>query len=220
MTAALTGLKLVSLLDPAGRFVDLANGADYRTDLLARLQAAPVRDRAAASITPESLTTQCRQGWQKKVGRFLSIPFQIGVPVFEAVSLLIPDVGTVSYFLCHLPTEVKIVDGQAELALEVRAFSVSLKDGFLEGVPDELATDFARWAEGRELTYSAENLQMSGEGDIVLTLSGVGTKNYWLAEAFTLAPARVTTPLEGPVEATQVRFKRVSTFTLGSPSHR
>jgi hypothetical protein len=208
--AAAIGVQLVMNLDSKGVFNGLADGPKYRDDLLARLANTTAKEEATRLLTMDHLEAQARAGWEKKVGRFLKEPLQIGVPKFEQVIEELPDVGSLDYFRCYLATGIETgADGRPRVAVEILSFGVTLIDGVIEGVPEELTDEFAAWAEGRELHFSDEKLSVGGEGDLLLELSGVGTTDYSLTESFSIEPAAIKT-LEGTIEANQVYLGRTT----------
>ncbi|MBI4858884.1 MAG: hypothetical protein HY815_01215 [Candidatus Riflebacteria bacterium] len=202
----LMGLKVFAKIDPAGLFKGLENAPGHLAEFQRRLG-----DRGA-NLTVEGLEGDVRDGWQRKVSRFLGQSYTMDVPTFFNVEDNLPGVGPLVYFVCVLPTDLVSRGGKTAIRLELMPFAASLKEGLIEGVPELLAEDFARWSEGRSLSMSPEELWVGGEGEVVLELDGMGTVTYRMDETFAMAPAWIKVPDRPPIEATEVEYKRVAEY--------
>jgi hypothetical protein len=98
--------------------------------------------------------------------------------------------------------------------VDLVSFAACLKEGELEGVPEELEDDFMQWAEGRDVTWSPPELTVYGAGEVLLELSGAGTVRYRNEEGFHLTPARIMRPVGGPLDAEELDMKRIQTLDV------
>lgn len=208
LESALKGARLVSRLDDTGGFKGVEQPESFIASLLSRV---PEADRPAvgAALTPGGVAQEAKDGFDRKIGRYLTVPLRIGHPSFLLEEEELADVGRLPYFLCAIPSAIEPVNGKPCVRVDLVAFSATLKEGELAGVPESLEAEFMEWTEGREVKFSPPELVVHGGGEVLLELSGAGTVSYRNEENFTLAPARVNRPVGGPVDADELTMKRV-----------
>lgn len=205
---ALKGSRLVSRLDDAGGFQGVEQPQVFIASLLSRVPEAD-RPGIAAALTPDGVAKEAKDGFDRKIGRFLSVPLRIGHPSFILEEEELADVGRLPYFLCAIPSAIETVNGKPCVRVDLVAFSATLKDGELSGVPESLEAEFMEWTEGKDVKFSPPELVVYGGGEVLLELSGAGTVSYRNEENFTLAPARVNRPIGGPIDADELTMKRI-----------
>jgi hypothetical protein len=208
MENALKGARLVSLLEDTGAFRGVEAPEQFIGALLQRIPE-PDRPAVSAALTPDGVAREAKDGFDRKIGRYLAVPLRIGHPSFILEEEELADVGKLPYFLCAIPSAVEQVGGKPCVRVDLIAFSATLKDGELEGVPESLEPEFMEWTEGKDVRFSPPELSVYGGGEVVLELSGTGTVSYRNEENFTLSPARVNRPLGGPIEADELSVRRV-----------
>jgi hypothetical protein len=212
LAAAMSGLKMTIQLDSAGRFLGVEDAAGYVEQLKARLQKSEPGSAKHPSLTPAAIEAEARKGWLAKFGRYAGTPLHPGVTRYDPVSEEVPDLGKVNYFVASLADAV--TPGSKQLKIELSSFAVSLSEGVMDGVPDELGDEFIRWTDETHPPFSAENVRVAGEGEIVMDQNGAGPLSYRLEEDLVVSPAKVKTPLEGEIEASEVTFRRVTHMEL------
>lgn len=209
LVKVLSGANLTTRLDANGLYQGVEDAPAFLASLLQR---APEQDRAMLStaLSPEVIDHESRQGWQRKLGRYLSIPLRIGHPSFLVEFGELGEVGRMPYILCAIPSTIEQVNGKNCVRVDLVSFSASLKDGVMSGVPDEVESEFMAWVEGKDIPFSPPELSVSGAGEVLLELSGIATVKYHNEETFHVAPARIFRPMGPPIEAEELTVKRVN----------
>lgn len=209
LVKVLTGAKLVTRLDANGIYQGVEDAPAFLAGLLQR---APDQDRPMlqAALSPEVIDHESRQGWQRKLGRYLSIPLRIGHPSFLVEFGELGEVGRMPYILCAIPSTIEPVNGKNCVKVDLVSFSASLKDGVMSGVPDEVESEFMAWVEGKDIPFSPPELSVSGAGEVLLELSGMATVKYENEETFHVSPARIGRPMGPPIAAEELTVKRVN----------
>jgi len=208
LEAALKGAKLVTQLDPNGSFMGIEDAAGFLAGLVSR---APEADRPAlsAAIAPQAIEREAREGWQRKIGRYLTVPLRIGHASFVVEYEDFGEAGKLPFVVCMLPSTIESVNGRRCVRVDLVSFAATLKDGVVQGVPDEIDAEFMQWCEGKDIPFSPAELSVWGAGEVLLELNGIGTVHYRSEENFHLAPARINRPMGGPVDADELAIKRV-----------
>ena len=209
----LSGARLVTRLDANGVYEGVEDPAGFLAGLMQRAPEAE-RPMLSSALSPDVIDHESRQGWQRKIGRYLQLPLRIGHPSFLVENGELGELGHMPYILCAIPSAIEPIGGKNCIRVDLVSFSANLKDGVMTGVPDEVESEFMAWVEGKDIAFSPNELSVYGAGEVLLELNGTGTIRYKNEETFHVAPARISRPVGGPIDAEEITITRVNTMVV------